>query len=292
MFPYSSRSSAMDHRWKPTVEVAPNCPRCASVNTKFCYYNNYSLSQPRYFCKGCRRYWTKGGSLRNVPVGGGCRKTRRVKSSKLPPTKAVSISLGFSGDGPSSVANPTVVPTTAVTDASNIDLAVVLAKFLNQNSSLGSGLITPEFSSEKEVNASLNISTSSNSNELAEDSNVVDWQSQTDLAIDAHLIKEPPQLFPGQLEFDCKQQQERISQFAVQKSNSNSGFQPLVSDGTAQDAFWWEAPAVPNLAWQPEEFQSLETIPFNDHITMFYPHSPNDNWSSFDTLNYESFSRP
>lgn len=24
------------------------CPRCDSENTKFCYYNNYSLSQPRY----------------------------------------------------------------------------------------------------------------------------------------------------------------------------------------------------------------------------------------------------
>ncbi|KAL0363394.1 UNVERIFIED_CONTAM: Dof zinc finger protein DOF5.3 [Sesamum calycinum] len=52
------------------------CPRCDSSNTKFCYYNNYSLSQPRYFCKGCRRYWTQGGTLRNVPVGGGCRKTK------------------------------------------------------------------------------------------------------------------------------------------------------------------------------------------------------------------------
>ncbi|XP_077210976.1 uncharacterized protein LOC143846426 [Tasmannia lanceolata] len=55
------------------------CPRCESPNTKFCYYNNYSLSQPRYFCKTCRRYWTQGGTLRNVPVGGGCRKGKRSK---------------------------------------------------------------------------------------------------------------------------------------------------------------------------------------------------------------------
>ncbi|KAK7302811.1 hypothetical protein RJT34_13707 [Clitoria ternatea] len=57
------------------------CPRCDSLNTKFCYYNNYSLSQPRYFCKTCRRYWTQGGTLRNVPVGGGCRKGKRAKIS-------------------------------------------------------------------------------------------------------------------------------------------------------------------------------------------------------------------
>ncbi|KAJ0982290.1 hypothetical protein J5N97_010545 [Dioscorea zingiberensis] len=57
------------------------CPRCDSPNTKFCYYNNYSLTQPRHFCKTCRRYWTKGGALRNVPVGGGCRKAKKTKSS-------------------------------------------------------------------------------------------------------------------------------------------------------------------------------------------------------------------
>ncbi|KAJ6812805.1 putative dof zinc finger protein DOF3.6-like isoform X1 [Iris pallida] len=58
------------------------CPRCDSTNTKFCYYNNYNLSQPRHFCKNCRRYWTKGGALRNIPVGGGTRKNS--SSTKRP----------------------------------------------------------------------------------------------------------------------------------------------------------------------------------------------------------------
>ncbi|KAI4382079.1 hypothetical protein MLD38_008085 [Melastoma candidum] len=62
-------------------QQALKCPRCDSSNTKFCYYNNYSLAQPRHFCKTCRRYWTKGGALRNVPVGGGSHKTKRLKSS-------------------------------------------------------------------------------------------------------------------------------------------------------------------------------------------------------------------
>ncbi|KAK2393565.1 Dof-type zinc finger DNA-binding family protein [Trifolium repens] len=57
------------------------CPRCESFNTKFCYFNNYSLGQPRYFCKSCRRYWTIGGTLRNVPVGGGSRKAKKAKNS-------------------------------------------------------------------------------------------------------------------------------------------------------------------------------------------------------------------
>ncbi|XP_038722474.1 dof zinc finger protein DOF5.3-like [Tripterygium wilfordii] len=57
------------------------CPRCDSSNTKFCYYNNYNLTQPRHFCKTCRRYWTKGGALRNVPIGGGCRKNKNTNIS-------------------------------------------------------------------------------------------------------------------------------------------------------------------------------------------------------------------
>lgn len=52
------------------------CPRCKSMETKFCYFNNYNVNQPRHFCRGCQRYWTAGGALRNVPVGAGRRKTK------------------------------------------------------------------------------------------------------------------------------------------------------------------------------------------------------------------------
>ncbi|XP_076958981.1 dof zinc finger protein DOF1.2-like [Bidens hawaiensis] len=117
----------MENRWKPSVEIAPNCPRCASSNTKFCYYNNYSLSQPRYFCKGCRRYWTKGGSVRNVPVGGGCRKNRRSRSARSPQTGSGGLGYinnpSFSGDS-----------VNESHERANIDLADLFAKFLNQNS--------------------------------------------------------------------------------------------------------------------------------------------------------------
>ncbi|CAM0875870.1 unnamed protein product [Alopecurus aequalis] len=59
------------------VPAREQCPRCASHDTKFCYYNNYNTSQPRHFCRACRRYWTLGGSLRNVPIGGSTRKRLR-----------------------------------------------------------------------------------------------------------------------------------------------------------------------------------------------------------------------
>ncbi|GJN24057.1 hypothetical protein PR202_gb11768 [Eleusine coracana subsp. coracana] len=61
------------------------CPRCASHDTKFCYYNNYNTSQPRHFCRACRRYWTLGGSLRNVPIGGSTRKRPRLAHPHMPP---------------------------------------------------------------------------------------------------------------------------------------------------------------------------------------------------------------
>ncbi|XAR72626.1 hypothetical protein NMG60_11019335 [Bertholletia excelsa] len=72
----------MERRLRPQHDQPLKCPRCDSTHTKFCYYNNYSLSQPRYFCKTCRRYWTKGGTLRNIPVGGGCRKNKKASSKK------------------------------------------------------------------------------------------------------------------------------------------------------------------------------------------------------------------
>ncbi|KAA8515234.1 hypothetical protein F0562_018536 [Nyssa sinensis] len=93
-------------------QQALKCPRCDSSNTKFCYYNNYSLSQPRHFCKACKRYWTRGGTLRNVPVGGGCRKNKRVKR----PASAMDAP---SSSAPTSTANHTVQPQIDLTPTSN-----------------------------------------------------------------------------------------------------------------------------------------------------------------------------
>ncbi|GKV00968.1 hypothetical protein SLEP1_g13576 [Rubroshorea leprosula] len=90
---------------------ALRCPRCDSSNTKFCYYNNYSLSQPRHFCKACKRYWTRGGTLRNVPVGGGCRKNKRVKR----PASAVD----GGSSAPSTSPNTTSQPQIDISSSSN-----------------------------------------------------------------------------------------------------------------------------------------------------------------------------
>ncbi|KAK4284146.1 hypothetical protein QN277_001017 [Acacia crassicarpa] len=107
-------------------EGALKCPRCESTNTKFCYYNNYNLSQPRHFCKTCRRYWTQGGALRNVPVGGGCRrKNKRIKGtnsrkSSKSPNKAASTSGHHLLPSPPLLFPPP--PTTSHTSYSDYDV--------------------------------------------------------------------------------------------------------------------------------------------------------------------------
>uniref|UniRef100_K3ZLH8 Dof zinc finger protein n=2 Tax=Setaria italica TaxID=4555 RepID=K3ZLH8_SETIT len=89
-------SGADERKPRPQQEQGLNCPRCNSTNTKFCYYNNNSMTQPRYFCKACRRNWTQGGTLRNVPVGGGSRKNKKNRaggsssSSSAPPAPSSS----------------------------------------------------------------------------------------------------------------------------------------------------------------------------------------------------------
>ncbi|KAL8494424.1 hypothetical protein ACS0TY_025290 [Phlomoides rotata] len=76
---------------------ALKCPRCDSANTKFCYYNNYSLSQPRYFCKSCRRRVRKGHN-RSIKF------TERRRSSKRKHALEIkSMKCGWSGLNASNV---------------------------------------------------------------------------------------------------------------------------------------------------------------------------------------------
>lgn len=73
---------------KKSEEAPKKCPRCDSMQTKFCYFNNYSASQPRHFCKSCKRYWTDGGTLRNVPHGGATSQ-RRPKRARISPSTSI-----------------------------------------------------------------------------------------------------------------------------------------------------------------------------------------------------------
>ncbi|KAK6128363.1 hypothetical protein DH2020_037894 [Rehmannia glutinosa] len=81
----SETSNSQDKTLKKPDKILP-CPRCNSMDTKFCYFNNYNVNQPRHFCKNCQRYWTAGGTMRNVPVGAGRRKNKNVVSQFRPLT--------------------------------------------------------------------------------------------------------------------------------------------------------------------------------------------------------------
>ncbi|KAF7823452.1 dof zinc finger protein DOF2.1 [Senna tora] len=137
-------SKAQDQRKpKPQPEEALKCPRCDSTNTKFCYYNNYSLSQPRYFCKSCRRYWTKGGTLRNVPVGGGCRKNKRPSSS----SKRGGIQIQDHHQPP-----PLTTTTTAATNYDYPDLSIHYDNLLGNLNINPAGLFLDAFRSTNGFN--------------------------------------------------------------------------------------------------------------------------------------------
>ncbi|CAL9135134.1 phosphoenolpyruvate carboxylase [Musa troglodytarum] len=70
------------------------CPRCKSKETRFCYFNNYNVNQPRHFCKACHRYWTAGGTLRsNVPVGAGRRRGRPAHRTGASSAAAATVAI-------------------------------------------------------------------------------------------------------------------------------------------------------------------------------------------------------
>lgn len=89
------QSEQQDKTLKKPDKILP-CPRCNSMDTKFCYYNNYNVNQPRHFCKNCQRYWTAGGTMRNVPVGAGRRKNKTSASQyrQITVTEAIPSELG------------------------------------------------------------------------------------------------------------------------------------------------------------------------------------------------------
>ncbi|CAM0944437.1 unnamed protein product [Alopecurus aequalis] len=130
---------------------AVKCPRCESTNTKFCYYNNYNLSQPRHFCKSCRRYWTKGGVLRNVPVGGGCRKAKRSSSSSSTPSTPAATEAknqrraSASSSGRSNSGSGSTSPTAAATETTTTTPPAPATPSSNPNNTIAFANRSPNY---------------------------------------------------------------------------------------------------------------------------------------------------
>ncbi|KAL0407386.1 UNVERIFIED_CONTAM: Dof zinc finger protein DOF1.4 [Sesamum latifolium] len=109
-------TSSPTHQWPPQKQIlladdqkSSSFPASSPTNNKFI------PATP--LCKACKRYWTRGGTLRNVPVGGGCRKNKRVKQ-RQPPSSIGSDGISSSSSAAASAA--TIKPSSVQAD---IDLS-------------------------------------------------------------------------------------------------------------------------------------------------------------------------
>ncbi|XP_007019428.2 PREDICTED: dof zinc finger protein DOF1.2 [Theobroma cacao] len=292
------RPLPIDRKWKSNVELAPNCPRCASANTKFCYYNNYSLSQPRYFCKGCRRYWTKGGTLRNVPVGGGCRKSRRGKFSRAEKSGHLSMnyrknlsSFGSHQDemiGVSSSPDGDSGNRPEPASGSDIDLAVVFAKFLNQSTNFDHPeVVTQELPNE--ANERIDVWSYLEQDINSQNGSSMESQKPVVPSIpESFMLQETPQV-------NQQQEENKSIEELLETNHMNAfGLPNLLADETVQDALWSDdaASTTPNFDWQPVlQLQQFESFPVDDQLRI----SANlviENWNSFDLSGFGLFSKP
>lgn len=296
--------------WKSNNELAPNCPRCASSNTKFCYYNNYSLSQPRYFCKGCRRYWTKGGSLRNVPVGGGCRKSRRSKSARgqMERLGLNKYQLIPSPEGSSNASDG------ATDHGANIDLAAVFAKFLNQDSSFTTTttdddddkvfLTDQEFSSGTTSSASPDMMMTM----MPSDTTITSLMGSTgdDQIQMENILFESQQLQPSDLVVDfgyysstsfyddqglpqlSHADDQNLQELLDDHDHSLMEFEGILGGDQLDNHnnIGRTTTTLSNLDMQNvEQFQDLGPFSIDDH-TQFVPNIACEDWSSFDLSGY------
>ncbi|XP_073128176.1 dof zinc finger protein DOF3.5-like [Henckelia pumila] len=258
-------------KWKPNkLELAPSCPRCASSNTKFCYYNNYSLSQPRYFCKACRRYWTKGGSLRNVPIGGGCRKSRRARAARA----------AMTCPGPTHGSPETTNET--------IDLAVVFAKYLNRDDVE----IVHDQESYSQASSYDNIDSqvegfSARSDRNGEPSDFVDaghGHGDHDQDQLQQVIPQSSSAFEG-----------INGQDFVYQNCGDLEMQGMLGEELAGDLVWSDHHDI-NLASFGSEESTAQIQDFGlfsaDDELRISANLVHDNWGSFDLSGYEIFSRP
>ncbi|GFP97815.1 dof zinc finger protein dof3.5 [Phtheirospermum japonicum] len=253
-------------KWKcNNIEIAPNCPRCASTNTKFCYYNNYSLSQPRYFCKGCRRYWTKGGSLRNVPVGGGCRKSRRARAATRQtgapncggPAFNHGGGLGEAGESGNSTC---------------IDMAAVYAKYVNQNVGVEDSFSPGASSGSSEIDSQM------------EDATMFEYQNKVPiLGGDDQMQHVLPQ-------FSVHQGMDG-QDYVYQDFNAFDQMpQGMIGDEIGADVLWSEGTSLPSFGSQVQpamQVQDFGLISPDDDQFRVSANLVADNWGSFDLSTYE-----
>ncbi|KAE8701811.1 15-cis-zeta-carotene isomerase [Hibiscus syriacus] len=249
----------VDRKWKSIVERAPNCPSCASANTKFCYYNNYSLSQPRL---------DKNGGQVQVSIN------YSKNSSSLRYHEEQMIGISSSSDGDS-----------AIQPAPSIDLAVIFSQFLNQSTSLHQ----PEILTQAWPNEGTDPR-----GVLEQDTNIQNDSSMecpelpvVHPSLESYLLQEMPQVMQHLKEDDSS-----VEGFVETDEMNAFGLQNLLAEEMVQDVFWSNPAAnTPSFEYQPMvQLQQWECFPVDDRLT----NSANfmaENWSVFDFSGFELFSK-
>nr|AOT28194.1 Dof protein [Phyllostachys edulis] len=161
-----SGDAANQEKLKKPDKILP-CPRCNSMDTKFCYFNNYNVHQPRHFCKNCQRYWTAGGAMRNVPVGAGRRKNKNAVAASHFLQRVRAALPGDPLCGPPVKTNGTVL--SFGHDASALDLAEHMShlkeKLVPIGGRAGNSGDNPSMGPCSEVSSNRDDKNQSNSNE-------------------------------------------------------------------------------------------------------------------------------
>ncbi|CAN1138091.1 Dof zinc finger protein DOF5.4 [Linum perenne] len=255
-----------DHRrLRPHGHQAVNCPRCDSINTKFCYYNNYNLSQPRHFCKSCRRYWTNGGVLRNVPVGGGCRKAKRSKPKQNPASSAAVVAAADSTaqqpedqrNSPDSHSSSESSSLTATTTAS---ATIAVGNYSDQNNKLfGDSNLNPSFetASFQELGAECGIFQLGKSNNSTMETPSFDLRSNSisNTLLSQGQMKDDDQEWRMQGMIDQSTVQDEYLTALQSGRSGGAGFGPLDwNDAGGGGYFDLPPPAVDHAYWNQSQW--------------------------------------
>lgn len=197
--------NTQDKTPKKPDKILP-CPRCNSMDTKFCYYNNYNVNQPRHFCKNCQRYWTAGGTMRNVPVGAGRRKNKNSISQYRHITVSETLHTARP-DVPNGIHHPALKPNgTVLTFGSDAPLCESMASVLNIAEKTVRNCTRNGFHNGEELRAPNPYGTGGNGDENSSGSSLTVSNSKDEMgkdglsdnpATNCHSI--PPQIpcFPG-----------------------------------------------------------------------------------------------
>ncbi|OIV97982.1 hypothetical protein TanjilG_14082 [Lupinus angustifolius] len=220
------------------------------------------------------------GSLRSVPVGGGCRKNRRGKSVRHPPQSGCrTVNDGNSGsdDRDSSPETNNV--------SSDIDMALVFAKFLNQNPNSGE-----EFESEGNNNNGSSCSNKSATSSLT-----------PELSVEAenYAVMQPQKKlcdYPNDADADA----EKIG--GITEELSFSGIVELegfLDKDVVQDVLWsndnWQQQPMMQMQLQELEESLMPLNEIGDQLlpissTINFLNESWSNWSSFDLPTMDLFS--